>query len=127
MCLDPKRIQKFGEPKNWVEGYKIIRWAPRGKVWRSMYANQKWEFAELVKAKAPGTTHFSGAYTTDYKKGIHAWASFKEAMEHFETPEYRIVKVLLFGVTHHDGQSYRADAAIIIEALNRKGHRINKY
>ena len=122
MCLDRSKIQKFEKPKNWVEGYKILRRSTNGGKWRSQYSQQNWEFAELVKATAPGTTHFSGVTSYDYKKGIHAWTSLEKGKQLLD-PDFRIVKVLLFGVTHHDQEAYRADAAIIIEALNKQGYR----
>ena len=122
MCLDSSTLQRFKEPKNWIEGYKVLRWSKRGKVWRSQYSQQKWEFAELVKAKAPEATYFSGAGAAAYRTGIHAWDSLDEAVLHFDS-YHRVVKVLLFGVTHFDGQVFRADAAIIIEALDPQGQR----
>jgi len=122
MCLDSKKIQKFGKPKNWIVGYKVLRWSNKSRCWRSQYSQQKWEFAEMVKAKAPGTTRFNGAHTTYYKKGIHAWISLRHTTVHYAHGD-RIVKVLLFGVTHTDRIAYRADAAIIIEVVNRQGYR----
>lgn len=122
MCLNSNKIEKFKEPKNWVVGYKMLRWSVGRKGWLSQYSQQQWEFAELVEAKGPSTTRFSGCRSVNYKKGIHAWTCLKNAIRHYE-PGDRIVKVLLFSVTHHDWEVYRADSAIIIEVVNRQGYR----
>lgn len=125
MCLSTMTIKKYKRKRNWVKGYKVLRWsATKVACWRSQYARQKWEFAELVEAVNPTRIKFRGKTAHAYANGIHAWKTFNEAAHAcFLRPSEKIVKVLLFGVTHHDRECYRADAAIIIEALDGQGHR----
>jgi len=123
MCLSC-RARRYKKKRNWVTGYKILRRTPLG--WRSQLSSQKWEFAKLIKAIDPRITKFRGDFCDFYENGIHAWKKFSFIKKHrvYLRSKGRIVKVLLFGVTHRDSITYRADAAIIVEVLDRSGHRI---
>lgn len=119
MCLDSASTKKYKSPKDWIEGYKFLTY--RMGEWRSLYASQSWEFGEMVEAQFPIRIYFKGTSSPRYRKGIHAYKGTFHLDEH---SDYRIVKVLLFGVTHEDHESYRADRAIVIEVLDRTGNRI---
>lgn len=126
MCLDPSSIKKYKNSKDWIEGYKILKWRDGWefqnlkKGWYSVNSLQRWEFAEMVEAQVPKQTLFEGISSSAYKKGIHAFKTFRATNFLYN----RTVKVLLFGVTHTDSGNYRADRAIIIEVLNGVGKRI---
>ena len=127
MCL-AKSARKYVKPKNFTEGYKVLMKGE--KRWKSYFAKQFWEFAELVNAKLPRNVMFSGEKAYNYRRGIHAYKIFADAQKVFkdslDRPSVLFVKVLLFGVTHYDRRCYRADSAIIIETLNgRTGERIS--
>ena len=117
MCL--KNPEKIRPPKDFIVGYKFI--TRRQNAWRSTMASQIWHFAELVSARLGYNVNFRGLYAHEYNKGIHAYKKLRTTLSKLENltdksrRKHRIVKVLLFGVTCHDHESYRADHAIIIE------------
>jgi len=120
MCLNnPKG---FYPPKDFIVGYKII--VKRQNEWRSFLASQIWHFAELVSAKDGRDVNFRGYWTSSYDKGIHAYKRLRATLLRFKKfndknkRKRRIVKVLLFGVTHQDDNCYRSRHAIIIETLH---------
>ena len=129
MCLSGITAHQYKRKKNWIVGYKILRWeVGRNGGWVSQHSHQKWEFAKQVKAVDPKFSRFTGQRSPFYENGIHAWQKLKYVIREETTDPTveRIVKVLLFGVTHRDSTSYRADAAIIIEVLDEKtGKRIS--
>jgi len=128
MCLiNPGRIHPS---KHFVIGYKLLMW--RQNAWRSSLASQIWHFAELVKAKHGKDVNFRGNWCYKYKSGIHAYKNSKFVIKKLDgytertRRKYRLVKVLLFGVTHQDDKSYRAGHAMIIDTLDSAtGKRIS--
>jgi len=127
MCLKNLETKKLIEPKNWVIGYKVLQKTQWGTL-LSWYANQEWEFAELVKAQKPEEVGFSGARSSIYEEGIHAWKTFASARKGalwFESNFIvLIVKVLLFNVTHEDDTAYKAEYGIVIDTFNFSKKRI---
>jgi len=125
MCLNTA-AKKLVVAQNFVIGYKVL--TLEGRRWKSYFANQFWDFAKLVEAKRPSYIGFTGDKTCLYRRGIHAYKKPNQARKDFidvlKRGNFLLVKVLLFGVTHHDQRSYRADAAIIIETLDEKEKRI---
>lgn len=126
VCLVEGDIREYKKPKDWVEGYKILIHRARspslGLAWQSEWAWQDWEFAEMVEAKGAGIG-FCGVNSLHYENGIHAYKDLQPVCDG-RSKERRVVRVLLFGVTHEDHNSYRANKAIIVEALDWCGNRI---
>jgi len=119
MCLDRGTLKKYKKPEDWIEGYKVLIYNAR---WQSEWAAQSWEFAEMVKATQRGAGFF-GVTSFHYRNGIHAYKDF-QSVGCFRSRASRVVRVLLFGVTHEDHECYRADEAIIVEALDWRGKRV---
>lgn len=120
MCLN--NPEKIHPPKDFIVAYKLLQ--RRQNAWRSSLANQLWHFAELVSAKHGRDVNFRGCWGYGYRSGIHAYKRLNFPLSKLSGAtiqtkrKYRIVKVLLFGVTHQDSKSYRAAHAIIIETLD---------
>jgi len=110
MTLSPN-CRKYRRPRNFVEGYKLLRWEPQTKTWRSQYSSQVWEFGIPVEAKKPPRCG-AVVHCPRYEDGIHAWGRPRQPLGN-----ERLVKVLLFGVTHSDKIACRADVAVVIETL----------
>ena len=127
MCLGSFSIKVYKKKRYRVEGYKVLRFTHFAPAWRSQLSSQKWEFAELVRATVPSKANFRGKPSGHYTSGIHAWKRLKLIIRNHPPirKNERIVKVLLFGVTHRDRVAYRADAAMVIEALDKNGNRIS--
>jgi len=126
VCLSDNMTIQYTKERNRVLGYKILRWTSFTPAWRSQLSSQKWEFGVLVKAVNKKKANFRGRNSSHYLYGIHAWRQLRFIQRY--TPPFKkteiLVKVLLFGVTHGDKVAYRADAAMVIEALDRDGNRI---
>ena len=119
MCLGGETIKKYKKPRDWVEGYKVLTYH---HGWQSIWSRQIWEFAKMVEVSQV-SRDFWGVTSRYYDYGIHAYKNLRWAHSG-RVRLCRVVKVLLFNVTHEDSTCYRADKAIIVEALDWDGNRM---
>ena len=127
MCLSSLYLKCIEPPLDKIVGYKPVR-VVSGRGICSWNVYYWWKFGEPHKAErakeSPSITR-----SKYYRTGIHAYCTrdiARDCCPKYSTNRSKtaIMKVLLFGVTHHDNRAYRADWAIPIGLLDRHGHRI---